>query len=110
MDEVTAPDLRGLGPNDAWLACYARDLALSIIVDDSVEIVGHDSSRACITKQQPSPGSRMSANSVVAWLGIVDDGPEVGVREPRRPPPSLRSPGTARDDESGPGATAIDSP
>ncbi len=108
MDEVTAPDLRGLGPNDAWLACYARDLALSIIVDDSVEIVGHDSSRACITKQQPSPGSRMSANSVVAWLGIVDDGPEVGVREPRRPPPSPRSPAVAGDDGPAPGTASGD--
>ncbi len=104
MDEITAPDLRGLRPDDAWLACYERDLALRIIVDDLVEVGGLDSSRACITKQQPSPGGRMSSNSLVAWLGIVDDGPEVGVREPRRPPPSLRSPGMARDDESAPGS------
>jgi hypothetical protein len=104
MDEITAPDLRGLRPDDARIVCYERDLALSIIVDDMVEVRGLDSSRVCITKQQPSPSSRMSSNTVVAWIGIVDDGPEVGVREPRRPPPSLRSPGMARDDEAAPGS------
>ncbi len=105
MDEVTAPDLRGLRPDDARLVCYERDLALSIIVDDLVEVIGLDSSRACITKQQPSPGSRVRADSVIAWLGIVNDGPEVGVREPRRPPPLLRSPAGAGDKGSAP-ATA----
>ncbi|MGY1705509.1 hypothetical protein ACI79C_13140 [Geodermatophilus sp. SYSU D00697] len=100
MDKVTAPHLRGLRPDDARLVCYERDLALSIIVDDMVEVRGLDSSRVRITKQQPSPGSRMSSNSVVAWIGLVDDGPEVGVREPRRLPPSLRAPGMARDAES----------
>ncbi len=108
MDEVTAPDLRGLRPDDARLVCYERDLALSIIVDDLVEVVGLDSLRACITTQQPSPGSPMSANRVIAWLGIVNDGPEVGVREPRRPPPSPRSPAVARDDGSAPGSASGD--
>ncbi len=108
MDEVTAPDLRGLGQEDARLACYERALALSIIVDDLVEVVGLDSLRACITTQQPSPGSPMSANRVIAWLGIVNDGPEVGVREPRRPPPSPRSPAGARDDGSAPSTASSD--
>ncbi len=108
MDEVTAPDLRGLGQEDARLACYERALALSIIVDDLVEVGGLDSSRACITEQQPSPGSRMSADTVIAWLGIVNDGPEVGVREPRRPPPSPRSPAVAGDDGSAPGTASGD--
>jgi hypothetical protein len=50
----------------------------------------------------------MSANSVIAWLGIANDGPEVGVREPRRPPPSPRSPAGARDDGSAPGTASSD--
>ncbi|MGY1671440.1 hypothetical protein [Geodermatophilus sp. SYSU D00710] len=104
MDEVTAPDLRGLRPDDARLVCYERDLALNIVVDDLVEVCGIDSSRARITEQEPSPGSRTGSNGVVARLGIVDDGPEVGVREPRRPPPSLHSPGAARDDGPAPGS------
>ncbi len=108
MDEVTAPDLRGLRPDDARLVCYERDLALSIIVDDLVEVIGLDSSRACITKQQPSPGSRVRADSVIAWLGIVNDGPGTGVREPRRPSPSPRSLAVARDDGSAPGSAGGD--
>lgn len=104
MTEVEAPDLRGLGPEDARLVCYGRDLSLTIIVGDMVEVCGFDSSRVRVAKQQPSPGSRMDSSSVVVWVDIVDDGPEVGVREPRRPSPSLRSPGVARDDDSAPGS------
>jgi hypothetical protein len=93
-----APDLYGLVPDQASRVCYSEDLGLTIIVGDMVEVNGWDSSRARVTEQWPSPGSRMDSRSVSVVIDIVEDGGEAGVREPRRPSPLLRSPGVAPDD------------
>jgi hypothetical protein len=47
-----------------------------------------------VTQQWPSPGSRMDSRSVSVVIDIVEDGGEAGVREPRRPSPPMRSPGS----------------
>jgi hypothetical protein len=93
MSDVRAPDLSGLSPDDAWRVCYLQDLGLTVRVADMVEVSGLDPSRARVTKQWPSPGSRMDATSVTVLIDIVEGGGEAGVREPRRPSPPLRSPG-----------------
>ena len=103
MDEVTAPDLYGLVPDDAARLCYEQDLAVAINVADMVEVRGWDPARVRVTKQWPSPGSRMESKTVIVRVDIVDGGDVAGVREPRRPSPPLRSPGVPADDQSGRG-------
>jgi hypothetical protein len=100
MKEVGAPDLYGLGPDEATRVCYGQDLWLTIKVADMVEVSGWDPSRVRVTRQWPSPGSRMDANAVVVWVDIIDGGEEAGVREPRRPSPPLLAPGGARDESA----------
>lgn len=100
MSEATAPDLYGLAPDEASRVCYSEAVGLTIIVGDMVEVNGWDSSRVRVTKQWPSPGSRMDSRSVSVYIDIVGGGGEAGVREPRRPSPPLRSPGAGLDDAS----------
>ena len=100
MDEVTAPDLYGLVPDDAARLCYEQDLAVAINVADMVEVRGWDPARVRVTEQWPSPGSRMDSKTVVVLVDIVDGGDDAGVRESQRPSPSLGAPGIAPDEES----------
>jgi len=93
--EVRAPDLYGLVPDEASRVCYGEDLGLTVIVSDMVEVCGWDSSRVRVTKQWPSPGSRMDSRSVTVCVDILDGGDAAGVREPRRPCPPLPSLGVA---------------
>jgi hypothetical protein len=106
VDEVTAPDLYGLVPDDAARACYEQDLAVAVDVADMVEVRGWDPARVRVTAQWPSPGSRMDGTTVVVLVDIVDGGDDAGVREPRRPSPPLRAPGIAPDDESAAGSNS----
>ena len=105
MDEITAPDLYGLVPDDAARVCYEQDLTVTINVADTVEVRGWDPARVRVTEQWPSPGSRMDDTSVVVLVDIVDGGDDAGAREPRRPSPRLRSAGIATDDESARGSS-----
>jgi hypothetical protein len=102
MSNARAPDLYGLAPEEASWVCYSEALGLTIIVGDMVEVNGWDSSRVRVTKQWPSPGTRMDSRSVSVLIDIVEGGGEAGVREPRRPYPPLRSPGVAFDDAPAP--------
>jgi hypothetical protein len=74
VDEVTAPDLYGLVPDDAARACYEQDLAVAVDVADMVEVRGWDPARVRVTAQWPSPGSRMDGTTVVVLVDIVDGG------------------------------------
>jgi hypothetical protein len=103
MSEIRAPDLYGLSPDEARRVCYGRDLGLTVTVADMVEVRGCDPSRARVTEQWPSPGSRMDSTTVVVLIDVLDGGDEAGVREPRRPSPPLRSPGVPSRDESAAG-------
>lgn len=100
MTEVEAPDLYGLSPDAARLVCYDRALGLTIRVADMVEVRGWDPSRVRVTEQRPTPGSRMDPEGVTVLVDIVEGGDEAGVREPRRPSPTLASPGVASDDRT----------
>ena len=106
VDDVTAPDLLGLRPDDARLVCYEQDLAVAIEVADTVEVLGWDPARVRVTEQWPTPGSRVDSRNVVVLVDIVDGGDDAGVREPRRPSPPLRAPGIAPDDESAAGSNS----
>ncbi len=103
VDEVTAPDLHGLGPDDARLVCYEQDLAVAIKLADMVEVRGWDPARVRVAQQWPTPGSHLDSRTVVL-VDIVDGGDDAGVREPRRPSRPLRAPGTAPDNEAAHGS------
>jgi hypothetical protein len=51
MNEVGAPNLYGLGPDDATRVCYGRALWLTITISDMVEVCGWDPSRVRVTRQ-----------------------------------------------------------
>ncbi len=67
MDEVTAPDLLGLMPDDARLVCYEQDLAVAIRVADMVEVRGWDPARVRVAQQWPPPGSRVEPGPSSCW-------------------------------------------
>jgi hypothetical protein len=94
---VTVPDLIGLPWADARQA-LADARFLPVAPENHGPLPQPDESAWVVVDQTPTGGARRSpGSSVTVWL---DRGGGTGVREPRRPTPTLRSARGERDEES----------